>query len=149
MMKHLQREIKTHMSLSHPNIVKMFAHLALETDQVGIVMEYLHDDRDERAFDTLFEHDVAMGARFTWHDANDSNALVGLIWDADTGERIWSVEAHRQLGPAWSLRMEGRVFSGSRTVPRGDPFRAVTDTDHRAAFLQREDFLQIEFVRYF
>ena len=116
---------------------------------VGLVVEYMHDERDERAWNTLFEHDLAVGARFTLNDPGDSNALVGLVWDTDTGERIFSVEAQRQLGSDWLLRVEGRVFSGSRQPPPGEPLRALTDPEHRAGFLERDDFLQIELTRYF
>ncbi len=116
---------------------------------MGVVVEYLFDDRDENAWNTLFEHDVALGARFTWNDVHDSNALVGIIWDTDTGERIVSLEAQRQLGADWLLRVEGRLFSGSRAVPPDRPLQALTDARHRAGFLERDDFLQIELVRYF
>ena len=116
---------------------------------VGVVMEYMYDERDELAFNTIFEHDLALGARLALNDVNESNALVGLIWDTDTGERVFSVEAQRQLGEDWLLRMEARAFGGSRRVPNDQPLSALTDLDHRAGFLEREDFVQLELTRYF
>ncbi len=116
---------------------------------LGIVVEYLFDDRDERASNTLFEHELAVGARFTLNDAADTNALVGLLWDTQTGERIFSLEAQRQLGTDWAMSLEARWFGGSKRVPIDDPWRAVTDRRHRAGFLEQEDFLQFELTRYF
>lgn len=114
---------------------------------LGLVVEYMFDDRDERAFDTLFEHDLALGTRWQMNDVADTQALIGVIWDVKTDEYVVKLEGSRRLGDTWTLLVEGRIFGGSERPMPGVP--PSTDPNNRAWPLERDDFLQLELTRYF
>lgn len=116
---------------------------------LGVVLEYLWDERGDDAHSTLFERDLALGARWAINDAADSQALFGVIWDTDTDEVVWSIEASRQLGQAWQLVLEGRAFSGAPELSAEAQIAAFADGSAKSAFLQSDDFLQLEFKRFF
>ena len=115
----------------------------------GIVAEYMFDERGEDAFNTLFENDVALGGRLAFNDFANTQALVGVIVDADRSEYVWSLEASRQLGDAWSVSLEGRVFQGGRDLQDGTLLQILSDPEFKSAWLQQEDYLQLEFTRFF
>ncbi|MEZ5560371.1 MAG: SPOR domain-containing protein [Pseudomonadales bacterium] len=116
---------------------------------LGIVVEYMYDERDERAPDTLFEHDLALGARWSLNDLADTQALFGLIWDVHTEEYVFSLEASRRLGASWNLNLESRLFGGAVTAAAPLPGTAPAIFGEKSAYLQRDDYLQLELVRYF
>ncbi|MDP6374491.1 MAG: hypothetical protein QF921_00990 [Pseudomonadales bacterium] len=112
---------------------------------LGLVVEYMFDDRGDRAFNTLFENDVALGARWRANDLADTEALLGLIWDTDSEEYVFSLEASRRLGDNWGLYLEGRVFGGGDDIAL--PY--LLDPDNKSAALQRDDYIQLELKRFF
>jgi len=114
---------------------------------LGLVVEYMYDERDEAAFDTLFEHDVAFGARWQANDMAGTTALLGVIWDVETDEYVLSLEASRRLGGSWEAVVEGRVFGGAAPLPAGAP--ALLDGEVKSRALQDDDFIQVELTRYF
>lgn len=116
---------------------------------LGLVVEYLYDERGDEAFDTLFERDVALGTRFTLNDAADTQALAGVIVDRDTHERVFSLEASRRLGDSWLLALESRVFAGADELDVDAPLQELLLPRERSAPLQRDDYLQLELTRYF
>jgi len=116
---------------------------------LGLVVEYMYDQRDEDAFDTLFEHDLALGGRWRANDMMDTTALAGLIWDVKTQEYVFSVEASRRLGGAWMAVLEGRVFGGADALGADAPLSVMLDGERKSRPLQRDDFLQIELTRFF
>jgi hypothetical protein len=116
---------------------------------LGLVVEYMHDQRDRAAHNTLFEHDLALGARWRANDLADSGALLGVIWDVETDEYVLSVEASRRLGPAWTAVLEGRVFGGVAEPDAATPAAELLDGDVKSRLLQQDDYLQLELTRYF
>lgn len=116
---------------------------------LGLVVEYMFDDRDEQAFNTVFEHDLAFGARWSMNDVADTQALLGVIWDVKTEETIFTMEASRRLGDTWTLLLEGRVFGGADEPESGALMQSLIDIDNKTASLQRDDFIQLELTRYF
>jgi hypothetical protein len=110
---------------------------------VGIVVEYMFDERDELATNTLFEHDIAFGTRWRANDVDDTEALFGLIWDVESEEYVVTLEASRRLGETWTLFFEGRAFAGGSDDSR------FPDQSIKTSFLQRDDFIQLELTRYF
>lgn len=110
---------------------------------LGLVAEYFYDERNELAFDTLFEHDYALGLRLGFNDASDSQALIGVVRDKETAETVVSVEASRQLGDNFSIAVEGRIFTGSTELEIQSPAAWFAE-EERAAFLEKEDYLQVE-----
>lgn len=115
---------------------------------LGLVVEYMHDERDELAYNTLFEHDVALGARWQANDLADTAALFGVILDTRTDEYVISLEASRRLGATWTASLEGRVFGGAPDA--GLPLiEALLDGDIKSVMLQDDDYVQLEITRYF
>ncbi|MFM8355021.1 MAG: hypothetical protein ACKOBM_08970, partial [Gammaproteobacteria bacterium] len=117
---------------------------------LGLVFEYMHDGRGDEAFDTLFERDVALGTRFSFNDIADTQALAGVIVDSETAERVISLEASRRLGDSWTVALEGRVFDGADSPDMDAPAAALLDPSaDKSSFLQRDDYVQLEFTRFF
>ena len=85
---------------------------------LGIVSEYLYDDRGETA-PTPFQNDVLIGLRFALNDTQSSDALIGAIIDLDNDSMLYSVEASRRLGESWKLNLEIRTF---QSVPVKDDY---------------------------
>jgi len=83
---------------------------------VGVVAEYLYDDRDEAA-PTPAQNDVLIGLRFALNDTQSTDALVGAIFDLDNDAVLYNIEASRRLGDNWKLNIELRA---SQSVPTKD-----------------------------
>ena len=116
---------------------------------LGLVGEYMFDDRGEAASNTLFENDIALGGRLALNDFADTQALLGFIYDADHGNYVVSLEASRQLSETWHLNVEGRIFAGGKAVRRNLAYLVLTEPEYKSSWLREEDYLQIEFVKYF
>ncbi len=116
---------------------------------LGLVAEYMYDERDAAAYNTLFEHDLAVGTRWRANDLADTTALVGLIWDVETEEYMVSLEASRRLGASWMAVVEGRLFGGAEPIGASTPPAAALVDEQKSRSLQRDDFIQLELTRYF
>lgn len=112
---------------------------------LGLVVEYLYDDRGDDAFDTFFEHDIALATRWALNDLGDSQALIGLIWDHENHETIFTLEASRRLGETWTLLLEGRAFAGAADLDPDNPF----DPANKGASVARDDYIELELTKYF
>lgn len=102
---------------------------------VGVIAEYLFDDRDEASV-SAFEDDVLIGTRLTWNDEQSSELLFGVIRDLSSDDQGWNIEASRRIGNRWKLSVEGRFF----------------DIDDERSILypvRQDDFIQLELARYF
>ena len=93
---------------------------------IGLLGEYHYDSRGETA-STIFEDDIAVGARLAFNDAQSSELLAGLIWDRNTSGKFFNIEANRRLTNHFFLELEGRFFVNQ---DRADPAFAITDDDH-------------------
>ena len=102
---------------------------------VGIVSEYLFDDRDEEAF-TPFEDDIMMGVRLALNDTQSTDLLAGVIFDLDSSSKSFSLEASQRLGESWKLELEARFFSD---IENNDPLYSF----------RNEDTIQLLLARYF
>ncbi|NOX42420.1 MAG: hypothetical protein GXP19_01615 [Gammaproteobacteria bacterium] len=88
-----------------------------ETDtDLGIVAEYLYDNRDETA-PTPFQNDILIALRFALNDIQSTDALIGTIIDLDNDTVLYTAEASRRLGESWKLNLEIRAF---QSVPIKD-----------------------------
>ena len=112
---------------------------------LGLVVEYLYDDRGDDAFDTFFEHDIALATRWALNDLADSQALIGLIWDHENHETIFTLEASRRLGETWTLLLEGRAFAGAADLDPDNPL----DPANKGASVARDDYIELELTKYF
>ena len=104
---------------------------------LGLVLEYLYDDRDDKAT-TPFENDVMLGLRFAFNDTQSTDALIGVIKDADKDTAIYSIEASRRLGEAWKLSLEARIYD---KVDETDPLLYNS--------VRNDDYVQLELAYYF
>lgn len=115
----------------------------------GLVGEYHWDERGAGAFDSIFERDIALGARWLSNDLVDTTALFGVIWDTRNNEYLLSIEASRRLGDHWNVALEARGFGGGMAVGQFDPLPAIADPNNKLGALVRDDYVQLEFVRFF
>lgn len=107
-----------------------------DTDMdLGVIMEYLFDDRGDQAT-TPFENDLMIGVRLALNDIQSSELLAGFIIDLDNQATLFSVEASRRLGQNWKLNGELRAFTN---IPPADLLYSQ----------RQDDYLQIELLRYF
>lgn len=98
---------------------------------LGLLSEYHYDDRGESAI-SVFEDDIAVGARFAFNDAQSSEALIGLVWDRNTGGKFFNIEASRRIGDSWLLDVQGRFFTNQKT---SDPTFSFTRDDYIELYL--------------
>ncbi len=102
---------------------------------LGLVAEYLYDDRDTEAL-TPFEDDIMVGLRVAFNDVQSSELLAGVVIDRDNSTRFFNIEASRRIGDNWKLELEARIFSN------------VDENDLQFVF-RKEDYLQLSLARYF
>jgi len=109
---------------------------AFETDaDVGVVAEYLFDDRHDNAA-TPFENDFMLGMRLTLNDVQSTELLAGAIFDLDSSASFYLIEASRRLGESWKLSLDAYIYAD---MPRDD----------LAYGFRNEDFLQLELAWFF
>lgn len=77
---------------------------------IGVLGEYLYDDRDELALNAL-QNDVFFGSRIAFNDIQDTSILIGGITDLESSSKILSIEASRRIGNSWKAELEVRIFS--------------------------------------
>ena len=103
---------------------------------VGLLVEYQYDGRNEFEPVTIADNDVFVGTRIALNDVQDTSVLAGMTYDFDTGETFVNVEAERRFGENWFGELRIRAFSGADTVDN-------------TFFLQRDDYFQLGIARYF
>ena len=102
---------------------------------LGLISEYLFDDRGENA-PTPLENDIMVGVRLALNDENSTDFLIGSIIDLNQQNFSISLESSRRILDSWKLSVEGRAFIG---MPTTDP----------AYSFARDSYLQIELAKYF
>lgn len=102
---------------------------------LGILAEYLWDERGERAT-TPFADDLFVGSRLALNDVQSTALLVGAVVDLDSDATFINVEGSRRLGDRYELELRLRAFTGAEA---GDPL----------ASLQDDDYLELTLKRYF
>lgn len=102
---------------------------------LGIVIEYLFDDRDEQA-SSPFQNDLTTAFRFSLNDAQSSELLIGIVTDLDDEQVSSFVEASRRIGDSFKLDLEVRSFNNT------NPNRPLYS-------FRQDDFVQAELAWYF
>ncbi len=102
---------------------------------LGLVMEYLYDDRGIEAT-AIFQNDIMLGLRLAMNDADSSEALLGVIYDLDNQERLISLEASKRFAENWTGTLEVRGFN---KIDRLSRLKGIED----------DDFIQIDIAYYF
>ena len=103
---------------------------------VGLILEYQYDGRNEFEPVTIADNDLFVGARLALNDIQDTAVLAGVSYDVETRERFVNIEAERRIGDDWFGELRVRVFSGAE---RGDA----------TYWLQQDDYLQLNISKYF
>ncbi|HBE91586.1 MAG TPA: hypothetical protein DDW55_03330 [Gammaproteobacteria bacterium] len=98
-------------------------------------MEYLYDSRGELAT-TPFEDDFLTGLRFTFNDAQSTDALLGAIKDKHDDSFLITLEANRRLGESWKMSLQASKF-------------VVDGLDQSLKSFAEDDFVQLELGYYF
>ncbi|MDM8558221.1 hypothetical protein [Candidatus Parabeggiatoa sp. HSG14] len=102
---------------------------------VGLVTEYLFDDRNSNAT-TPFENDFMLGLRLTLNDVQSTELLAGSILDIDNKSRSFLLEASRRFGESLKFSLDAYIYSN------------ISEDDLAYGF-RNEDFLQLELAWYF
>ena len=103
---------------------------------VGLILEYQYDGRNEFEPVTVADNDVFAGTRLALNDVNDTAVLSGIAYDVETGETFINIEAERRFGDSWFAEFRLRMFSGAE---QGDA----------TYWLQEDDYVQLSIARYF
>lgn len=103
---------------------------------VGLIGEYLYDDRDELALNAL-QNDVFFGSRIAFNDIQDTSILIGGISDLESSSNIFSIEASRRIGNSWKAELEARVFSN------------ISDKEFILSNFKNDSFLRFTVIKYF
>jgi len=119
---------------------------------LGYIAEYLWEDRDA-LLASPFEHDVLFGGRLTFNDVASTEVLVGLIWDAETEEKAYSLETSRRFGDRLKVSLEGRFYTDTGDAPTAEQVflgaLLSEPPDTPLAIYAEEDQIQLEMVYYF
>lgn len=102
---------------------------------LGVLAEYLYDDRDARAPPTIYEDDWFVGARLSFNDLSDTTLLSGAVLDSSGTLAI--VEAERRLTSYWKLGFEARLLID------------VDERDILLAGFRRDSFASLQLIHYF
>ena len=113
-----------------------FFGLAGSAIDLGLLAEYLFDDRSSNAPLTPLEDDVFVGIRLTLNDTQDTNLLAGAVIDRRDQATLISVEMQRRLWERVTLELDARVFIN---VPESDGLFS----------LRRDDYVQLRIACFF
>ncbi len=103
---------------------------------IGLLGEYLYDERDELAL-TALQNDIFFGSRIAFNDTQDTSILLGGIADLDGSSKIFSLEASRRFGSTWTAEIEARIFSD------------IEDNELILSNFRDDSFLRISISKYF
>ena len=107
-----------------------------DTGDIGVLLEYHYDGRNDLAPATMFDDDIFLGTRLTLNDEDDTSFLGGVIYDPTTKATLLSVEAETRLSDFWSVELEARMY---QKIDATELLYSSRDDDH----------IQIRFSRYF
>ena len=102
---------------------------------LGLIGEYVYDDRDDGWLPTIYENDIMGGLRLAVNDMDDSNVLLGVIRDIHSGSTILGVEASRRIGDSIRINFDMSFFINM-------------DIQDPAFSFASDDFVKLEFVWY-
>ena len=105
-----------------------------DTD-LGLLMEFLYDGRDERAT-VVTEEDVFTALRLAFNDEASTDILFGIIQDLDKPTRTLFLEANRRLSDNTTLGIEGSAFLN------------VDDQDSQFS-LRKDSFVQLDLTYHY
>ena len=103
---------------------------------VGVLLEYLYDGRNDISPLTASDNDLFVGTRLALNDSDDTSVLAGVAVDLDTQELFLNIEAERRFGDNLSVELQLRSFLNA------DPGDALFAIEH-------DDYLQLRLSWYY
>ena len=95
---------------------------------IGILTEYLYDDRDLEDFaPNPFDNHLFAGMRLAFNDVQSTDLLAGAMINNDNSSVFYTVEGSRRLGESIKLILEIRAFSN---IPEDDFFYGFRNDNH-------------------
>lgn len=102
---------------------------------LGVLVEYLFDDRGKRANST-FDNDLFLGLRLVLNNTGDVECVAGPIVDLDTQASVFRFEMNGRVSEDWRLSVNTYLYAHHRP---GEAYYA----------LDKDDFVEVLFKRYF
>jgi len=103
---------------------------------IGVLVEYLYDGRNDISPPTASNNDLFVGTRLALNDSDDTSVLAGVAIDLDTQELFLNVEAERRIGDNLSVELQLRSFMNAE--PNGSLFA-----------VKQDDYLQLRLNWYY
>ena len=102
---------------------------------MGLIGEYVYDDRDNGWLPTIYDNDIMAGVRLVVNDMADTTLLCGVIRDLHSGSTIIGIEGSRRMGDSIRINLDASFF---------------VDMDHSdpAFAFAKDDFIKLEAVYY-
>lgn len=102
---------------------------------LGLLLEYSFDDRNQFNPVTIFDNDILLGMRASLNDADNTQFLGAFVFDLANRDSYLYFEASTRLGDDWRLSAEGRFFSA--------------DDNSSLRFIQNDDYVSVSAKYYF
>lgn len=103
---------------------------------LGLIGEYVYDDRGEDAPATPYQNDAMGGLRLALNDPAGSELLAWIVYDTTSSAAMPGIEASRRFGENWKVNIEAWGFID---IPEDDPIYSLRD----------DDYLRLELFYYF
>ena len=112
-----------------------FSNIKNSGIDLGVIGEYLYDDRDELALSGM-DNDLFFGGRLAFNDVQSTEILFGGIFDLKRSTKLFSLEASRRFGDSWKASIEARILNN---VAEEEFFN----------FFREDSFLQMSLSKFF
>lgn len=94
---------------------------------LGVVTEWLYDERGDQAVGQAFQNDALIGLRLALNDEQSLEGLLGVITDLDGGGQLLTLEASRRIGSNIKASLLMTLF---QNVNQDATFSAFDDEDN-------------------
>ena len=84
-----------------------------DNGDIGFLIEYNFDSRRSTSSD-LLQDDIFMAMRFVLNDAQNTEMLLGSIFDLDGDGQIYQLDFGRRLNDSLNLGIKGAVYQNGR-----------------------------------
>jgi len=119
---------------------------------LGLIAEYLYDERGEEAPVGVFEHDLLLALRLALNDAASSAFTFGVLWDHRTDDIAYRLDGAYRLRPRLTLDVDLRLFDSGPSLSDDTTARlgelAGADPSRRYAFVNDEDYIGLGLTYY-
>ncbi len=99
---------------------------------LGLLMEYQYDGRNESSALTTADNDLFLAARYALNDSNDSSILGGMSYDVELGSVFVNLEAKTRLNDHLTVDLSYRALTR-------------TDPEDNAFIFNRNDYVELTF----